>query len=99
MISSIIFMKKRSGINRVVAHATITDLQKMSTKALLARLAHLRMCEESLAVSDLLPSEAQSVNGILFKATPEWSEAFAQVREELGNREHIPRPKGRSRSQ
>ena len=93
------FMKKRSGSNRAVAHVASTDLRQMPTKALLARLARLRMCEESLAASDLSPSEIKAVNGILFKATAEWSEAFAQVREELASREHIPRPEGKPGSQ
>jgi hypothetical protein len=85
-------MKKLYGIARAVPMATVDDLQKMPTKALLARLARLRMCEESLAVSDLSPEEADSASGILFKSTPEWLRAFDQVKEELSTREHVPRP-------
>lgn len=88
-------MKKRSGIQRAVPRVTSTDLRQMPTKALLARLARLRTCEESLATSDLSQSEVQAANGILFKATLEWSQASEQVREELATREHVPRPTGK----
>jgi hypothetical protein len=89
-------MKKRTGIARAVAKVASIDLHQMPTKALLARLARLRMCEESLATSDLSPGEVAHVAGILFKETPEWSEAFAEVREALATREHVPRPAPRS---
>jgi hypothetical protein len=91
-------MKKRSGIQRAVPQVSRADLHQWPTKALLARLARLRLCEESLAASDLSPVEAQAACGILFKDTPEWSDASAQVREELATREHVPRPAGKAKS-
>ena len=89
-------MKKRIGTERVVAFATADDLRQMPTKALLARLARLRMCEESLAASDLSPTEVESVRGILFKSTPEWSQAFGEVKQELATREHVSGKAGKS---
>ena len=84
-------MKKRTGIDRAVAQVDSVDLRQMATKALLARLARLRMCEESLAASDLSPGEVQHVAGILFKSSPEWSKAFSEIQEVLAARGHLPR--------
>jgi hypothetical protein len=89
-------MKKRFGIARAVAPATVEDLRRMNTRALLARLERLRRCEESLDASDLSPGEVESVAGILFKSTPEWSQAFAELKEELATREHVPRRSAKS---
>ncbi len=82
-------MKKKTGTERAVVHIPASALRTMPTKALLARLASLRMCEESLAASDLRADEVTSVRGILFKATPEWVEAYSQVKKELSTREHV----------
>jgi hypothetical protein len=91
-------MKKRTGIGRVVAQVASVDLRQMPTKALLARLARLRMCEESLAASDLAPGEVERVTGILFKSSPEWSKAFSEVKEALAAREHLSRSTAKSGS-
>ena len=55
-------VKRRSGLGRSVPFATLEDLRGKPTKALLARLAHLRFCEESLKASDLTREEAQAEN-------------------------------------
>lgn len=86
-------MKRRSGVGRAVPVATLEGLRGMPTKALLARLAHLRFCEESLGASDMTPEEAQTAEGILFKDTVEWKLAFDEVKQVLAGREHVPRPK------
>jgi hypothetical protein len=85
-------MKKRFGIHRAVPIIAPSEIKKLPTKVLLARLARLRFCEESHASSDLTEDEVRSVNGILFKETAEWSAAVAQLKEELSRREHVPRP-------
>jgi len=91
-------MKKRTGIDRAVAQVASVDLHGMPTKALLARLARLRTCEESLAASDLSPGEVEHVAGILFKSSPEWLKAFAEIKEALATREHLPRSTAKFRS-
>ena len=78
---------------------TIDDLRKMPTKTLLARLARLRMCEESLAASDMDPEEAGAASGILFKSASEWVQAFDQVKDEFSTREHVPRPAEKCKEQ
>ena len=90
-------MKKRTGIERAVAQVASVDLHKVPTKSFLARLARLRMCEESLAASDLSAGEVEHVGGILFKSSPEWLKAFAEVKEALAAREHLPRSTAKSR--
>jgi hypothetical protein len=85
-------MKRRRGVGRSVPVATPEGLRGMPTKALLARLARLRFCEESLSDSDITPEEAQTVDGILFKDTVEWKSAFDELKLVLAEREHVPRP-------
>jgi len=90
-------MKKRTGIDRAVDQVASVDLHRMPTKALLARLARLRACEESLAASDLSPGEVEQVAGILFKSSPKWLKAFAEIKEALATREHLPRSIAKAR--
>ena len=84
-------MKKRSGVRRAVAVLGRTSLQSLTTKQLLARLARLRFCEESADLSDLTPQEIELARGILFKRTPEWRCAYADLKEALASREHVSR--------
>jgi hypothetical protein len=84
-------MKKRSGTQRAVAVLERDRLDSLSTKQLLARLARLRFCEESAEVSDLTPQEIGVVRGILFKRSPEWRTAYADLRKVLASREHVSR--------
>jgi hypothetical protein len=84
-------MKKRSGIQRAVAVLERDRLDSLSTKALLARLARLRFCEESAEVTDLTPQEIGAVRGILFKRSPEWRAAYADLSMVLASREHVSR--------
>lgn len=84
-------MKKRSGVRRAVAIRDRADLASLSTKQLLGRLARLRFCEESAELSDLTPQEIGLSRGILFKRTPEWRAAYADLKEILATREHVSR--------
>jgi hypothetical protein len=85
-------MKRRRGVGRSVPVATLESLRGMPTKALLARVARLRFCEQSLGASDMTPEEAQTADGILFKDTAEWKNAFDDLKLVLAEREHVPRP-------
>lgn len=71
-------------------------LATMPTKVLLGRLRRLLRCEESASVSDLDQEELSRVTGILFKDTPEWRSAYAELKAALAEREHVP--KGRERA-
>jgi len=87
-------MKRKTGVGRLVQPVALDGLRRMPTKALLARLARLRFCEQSLDTSDTAPEEAQAVDGILFKDTAEWGRAFDELKMVLAEREHVPRAKG-----
>lgn len=66
------------------------ELEKLSTKQLLARLRHLHECEESVLFSDR--DDAINTSGtILFKDTPEWKFAYELVKGSLSLREHVPK--------
>jgi hypothetical protein len=66
------------------------ELEKLSTKQLLARLRRLRQCEESASLSDQY--DASNTSGaILFKDTSAWKTAYEQVKEILSLREHVPK--------
>jgi hypothetical protein len=66
------------------------ELEQLTTKKLLARLKHLRQCEESALLSDR--DDADNVSEtILFKDTSEWKAAYAQIKGVLSLREHIPK--------
>ena len=68
-----------------------SELETMSTRALLGRLRRLRGCEESVELSDMGTEEAATISGILFKQSPEWKAAYADLKAVLAMREHVPR--------
>lgn len=68
----------------------IDVLSVMQTKVLLGRLRRLQRCEESASGSDATPAELARTEGILFKDTPEWKTAHAELTQVLATREHIP---------
>jgi hypothetical protein len=88
-------VKKRSGVRRAVAVLSRTSLEALTTKQLLARLARLRFCEEAAELSDLTAQEIELTRGILFKLTPEWRSAYADLKNVLAAREHISRASAR----
>ena len=72
-----------------------SELERLPTKALLGRLKRLHECEQEPAASDLDPDELAAVEargGISFKSEPQWRSAFADLKEILATREHVPRP-------
>jgi hypothetical protein len=66
------------------------SLASMPTKRLLGRLLSLQQCEESAVLSDRTPGEAAAGEGIVFKNTAEWRKAYADLKEVLATREHVP---------
>jgi hypothetical protein len=66
---------------------TPEELERLTTKQLLARLVQLRQCEESVSLSD--SGEDGVLTEILFKDSPEWSAAYEQLKEILAQREHV----------
>jgi hypothetical protein len=75
---------------RPVHPMSLEELEKLSTKQLLARLRQLHQCEESALLSDR--DDASDASGIiLFKDTPEWKAAYEQVKGGLSLREHVPK--------
>ncbi len=83
-------MRKGRGLKRAVPIVAQEELHAMPTKQLLGRLKRLRYCEDSLEGSDLLEHEVESCTGILFKSTPEWKNAYDELKRVLATREHIP---------
>ena len=75
---------------RVIAILARESLLSMPTKQLLVRLRSLQCCEESAAVSDSAPGDGAAGQGILFKNTPEWRRAHAELKALLATREHVP---------
>jgi len=68
---------------------SLEELEKLSTKQLLARLRQLHQCEESAWLSDR--DDSSNASGtILFKDTPKWKSAYEQVKGALSLREHVP---------
>ncbi len=69
---------------------SLEELEKLSTKQLLARLRHLHQCEESALRSDQ-DDVSDTSEAILFKDSSEWEAAYEQVKEILSLREHVPK--------
>ena len=69
---------------------SLEELEKLSTKQLLARLRRLHQCEESASLSDR-HDEGSASDAILFKDTSEWNAAYGRVKGELSRREHVPK--------
>jgi hypothetical protein len=69
---------------------SLEELEKLSTKQLLARLRRLHECEESVLLSDH-DEVSNTHEAILFKETPEWKAAYEQIKGILSLREHVPK--------
>ena len=67
---------------------SVEELEKLSTKRLLARLRQLQKCEESFALSDQVPSEYESDSSIEFKDSVEWKTEYSKIKQILDKREH-----------
>ena len=68
-----------------------SQLEKLTTKRLLARLDRLQRCEQSMALSDRDADEYMPSGFIEFKDSPEWISEYNCLKELLANREHIAR--------
>ncbi len=64
------------------------DLEDMHTGTLMSRRNALLKCEESFELSDQY--QAAKHNGIEFKNTPQWKQAYQDLKAVLSTRENIP---------
>ena len=73
---------------------TLNELREMHTGSLMSRRAALLKCEESFEESDRSGYEMKpstSVTGMIeYKNTPEWKNAYNELKSVLSNRENIP---------
>ena len=80
---------------------TIEELEKMHTGTLMSRRAALLKCEESFETSDRNGYEdkpSASISGVIeFKDSPEWKQAYNQLKEVLSKREHVPNKQERKK--
>jgi hypothetical protein len=75
-----------------VAPMKNSDVEKLNTKALIARLAQLRKLTERAGLSDLTEEEIGKTEGLIsFKNTSIWRDAWADVKRALSKREHVQR--------
>lgn len=65
---------------------SLTQLEALPTKRLLARLKQLHQCEESVSLSDR--TGEHTIAGAMFKDSPEWIAAYEQLKRILAGREH-----------
>jgi len=65
-----------------------SDLEKMHTGTLMSRRNALLKCEESFELSDQY--QASKNDGIEFKNTPQWKQAYQDIKAVLSTRENIP---------
>jgi hypothetical protein len=70
---------------------TLSELEALSTKQLIGRLASLHRCEESLALSDRAAESYRVSSAIEFKDSREWVTEFKKLKEVLARREHVPK--------
>ena len=73
---------------------TLDDLSKMHTGTLIKRRSALLKCEESFEASDRNGYESKplvkNTSFIEFKDTPEWQQAYNDLKAVLATRENLP---------
>jgi len=73
---------------------TLEELEKMHTGSIMSRRAALLKCEESFEMSDRNGYETKpnvSQTGLIeFKNTPEWQQAYKELKKVLSTRENVP---------
>ena len=73
---------------------TLEELEKMHTGSIMSRRAALLKCEESFEMSDRNGYETKpnvSQTGLIeFKNTPEWQQAYKELKKVLSARENVP---------
>ena len=69
-------------------------MEKMHTGSIMSRRAALLKCEESFEMSDRNGYETKpnvSQTGLIeFKNTPEWQQAYKELKKVLSTRENVP---------
>ena len=74
---------------------TLAELEAMHTGSLMSRRKSLLKCDESFELSD---QTVRSGSGLIeFKNTPEWKQAYQQLKEVLAKREHVPNKQERKK--
>ncbi|MFT5727761.1 MAG: hypothetical protein ACI8PB_001902 [Desulforhopalus sp.] len=71
------------------------QLMTLHTGTLMKRRDELLKCDESLEMSDSLKTKQNPQDLVQYKNTKEWREAYADVKEILSTREHVPNKKER----
>jgi hypothetical protein len=84
--------------SRAVPVLLPAQLARLGTRELLGRLNKLRKCIDSLTDTEYDEEDATLVEGIVFKDSPEWKRAYADVRLVLTTREHVPRGPEKTRA-
>lgn len=73
---------------------TVEELKEMHTGSLMNRRDALLKCEESFVLSDRdgyeTKPEASETGFIEFKDTPEWQQAYNELKSILSTRENVP---------
>ena len=72
---------------RPIKPIPLAQLEKLTTKRLLARLKQLHQFEESISLSD--HANERNASGEVFKDSSEWVAAYEQVKRLLAKREHV----------
>lgn len=88
-------MSRCANMSNTVVIMKRDQLMALHTGTLMKRRDQLLRCDESLEMSDSLGTEQASPKSIQYKNTKEWKEAYAEIKEELSTREHIPNKKER----
>lgn len=65
-------------------------LEGLTTRQLLSRLEKLQRYEDSLRLSEMTVAETERVEGMVFKESAEWRQAYQAERKVLSTREHLP---------
>ena len=79
------YLRKR-GVTRIDPG----ELVSWNTAQLIGRLDKLRRCIDSLGATEYTASDVSTIDLILFKDTPAWSSAYADLKAILATREHLP---------
>lgn len=72
---------------RPIKPIPLAQLEKLTTKRLLARLKQLHQCQESISLSDR--ASEPDTSGEVFKDSSEWIAAYEQIKRLLAKREHL----------
>lgn len=70
-----------------------SKLEGLHTGTLMSRRKALLACEDSFEVSDRIPGEETPEGLIEFKDTPDWKNAYTELKDELSKREHWKAPR------